>query len=91
MKTDEEIAHDIAICSHGDHIRQYGDTTKCERCGLVWDINDPLPPLCQVPDGPNGPDWSMAFRDPYEDPAAPYIWPTIAAVMTVIALIVMYA
>lgn len=26
---------------------QYGDTTKCESCSLVWDTNDPTPPDCK--------------------------------------------
>lgn len=27
-------------------IVQYADMTKCERCGLAWDTNDPEPPEC---------------------------------------------
>lgn len=26
--------------------RQYSDQMNCARCGLVWDVNDPEPPVC---------------------------------------------
>ena len=25
---------------------QYSDQMNCARCGLVWDVNDPEPPVC---------------------------------------------
>lgn len=28
---------------------QHADQTACERCGLVWDTNDPDPPACHNP------------------------------------------
>lgn len=27
-------------------IKNYSDQTKCETCGLTWDINDAHPPKC---------------------------------------------
>jgi hypothetical protein len=90
MRTDEEVARDIALVSHGDGIVQEGDRSTCTRCGLVWDTGDRLPPLCQRQDGLVGPDWGYIFRDPYEDPNLPIIWPCIAAIMMLIAFVVMY-
>ena len=26
--------------------RQYSDQKRCERCDLLWDMNDPEPPQC---------------------------------------------
>lgn len=28
------------------HARQHSDQMVCDRCGLVWDTNDPEPPAC---------------------------------------------
>lgn len=27
--------------------RQHSDQMICHQCGLVWDVNDPEPPVCQ--------------------------------------------
>lgn len=27
---------------------QYSDQKCCDRCGLVWDMNDPEPPECMT-------------------------------------------
>lgn len=27
--------------------KQYSDTMICDKCGLVWDTNDPYPPACE--------------------------------------------
>lgn len=29
-----------------------GDQMICESCSLVWDLNDPEPPPCKVPEKP---------------------------------------
>jgi len=29
--------------------RQQSDQKPCERCDLVWDMNDPDPPQCRTP------------------------------------------
>lgn len=28
--------------------RQHSDQKHCDRCGLVWDMNDPEPPECKT-------------------------------------------
>lgn len=30
----------------GCSARQYSDEMHCHKCGLVWDVNDPDPPIC---------------------------------------------
>lgn len=32
--------------------RQYSDQMYCARCSLVWDVNDPLPPVCNESKNP---------------------------------------
>ena len=27
--------------------RQHSDQMICHKCGLVWDVNDPEPPVCR--------------------------------------------
>lgn len=36
--------------------KQFSDTMVCERCALVWDMNDPSPPECQPLKGLNNAD-----------------------------------
>ena len=28
--------------------RQHSDQMSCDHCGLVWDVNDPDPPVCST-------------------------------------------
>jgi hypothetical protein len=30
--------------------RQYSDQMLCGTCNLAWDVNDPEPPECRIPD-----------------------------------------
>lgn len=32
----------------GCSARQYSDQKQCDRCGLIWDMNDPDPPKCKT-------------------------------------------
>ena len=36
--------------NHDGNARQYSDQMVCSRCGLVWDVNDPEPPECVLPE-----------------------------------------
>ena len=33
--------------------KQFSDTMVCDLCGLTWDTNDPVPPVCGLKPAPS--------------------------------------
>lgn len=47
----------------GTHVRQYSDQYTCSKCGKIWDVNDPEPPVCETAQVTRGKQWINHIRN----------------------------